>query len=353
MRALAILTALLLPLCVSCTTTPPADDSSVKAAEARNAVLNEMLSSPDEREKVYGLIGLGRESEAKAILDHHPRLINAPPGDEHPTILIEAAIRYGSLSLIRYFISQKADLSVRCSQGATIVELASALREKDRYETVQLLLSAGASPNPFPRQQTAETYSSSALHRAVSAGDHALVRLLLEKGADPNVRDRDGDTPLHHLYSWRHEELPFDLIKLLLKHGADPNLSNQDGENVLFHAPLKNRSPHWPAAIRAAVQKGADVNHRSADGDTPLHHASRLWVNLPHFETLLALGADPTIKNHDGGSPLSEALWELNWLKERKTASPERIREREKVLELLKQHAAKLGHNLQTLQGLK
>ncbi|MGV3755884.1 MAG: ankyrin repeat domain-containing protein [Verrucomicrobiota bacterium] len=344
MRTLALLAILML---ASCTTSPPADESSIKATAAIHAVAEDLLNSFNEREKVYGLIILGREAEVRTALSKQPHLINEPSTADRPEILIEAAVRYGSLSLIRFFISQKADLSVRCSQGATIAELASALREKDRYETVKLLLSAGASPNPFPRQQTAETYSSSALHHAVSAGDHALVRLLLAKGADPNVRDRDGDTPLHHLYSWRHEELPFDLIKLLLKHGADPNLSNQDGENVLFHAPLKNRSPHWPAAIRAAVQNGADVNHRSADGDTPLHHASRLWVNLPHFETLLALGADPTIKNHDGGSPLSEAVWELNWLKERKTASAERIREREKVLELLKQQATKLGHSNQ------
>lgn len=178
----------------------------------------------------------------------------------------------------------------------------------------------------------------------METGNRKLVRLLLEYGANPNATDEDGNTPLHYLLSWR-SKMDLGVLEALLRHGADPNVANADGETVLFSLPLDRKFRQWPEAIRALVRSGAEVNHKSSDGDTPLHHASRAWVVMPQIETLLELGADPTIKNDDGTSPLDEAVWELNWLKERKSASPERIRERQQVLDVLQRYVARSAAN--------
>ena len=58
-----------------------------------------------------------------------------------------------------------------------------------------------------------------ALHQAVFGNQEAAVRLLLDRGADPNIRcEGDNATPLHFAAEKQH----FPIIRLLIEHGADP-----------------------------------------------------------------------------------------------------------------------------------
>ena len=71
------------------------------------------------------------------------------------------------------------------------------------------MLACGADPN------WCNTYWTR-LQDAVREGHTEVVRLLLEKGADPNLASRDGTTPLEHALYWKHNAI----AEVLRRHGA-------------------------------------------------------------------------------------------------------------------------------------
>jgi len=133
------------------------------------------------------------------------------------------------------------------------------------------------------------------LVEAVRRGDVQEVERLLAAGADPNVKDLDGKTPLHYAA----ERCRADLAELLLKHGADPNAKNVRGETPL-HRAVRERCG---AVVELLLRHGADPNARDADGETPLHKADRVEL----AELLLRHGADPNARDKEGWTPLHRA----------------------------------------------
>jgi ankyrin repeat protein len=81
----------------------------------------------------------------------------------------------------------------------------------------------------------------SLLHEACEHQNHAVIRALLQRGADVNVRanNNPADTPLHLAVdididstwqrNWSFEQVTFETSQLLLKAGADPDLPDSTG----------------------------------------------------------------------------------------------------------------------------
>ena len=64
------------------------------------------------------------------------------------------------------------------------------------------------------------------LREAIKAGDNDLCMELLKQNADPNYRDRQGNTPLHMAALFQRT----DVAKALLLAGSDLTLKNGAGE---------------------------------------------------------------------------------------------------------------------------
>ena len=100
-------------------------------------------------------------------------------------------------------------------------------------------------------------------------------------------------------------------IEALLRRGADIHETDKNGVTALHHA-VRFRSP---AAVATLLEHGADVNQVCRrSGSTPLHRAvtstgapgtaGRKDEACEIIELLLQFGADVTIKNKNGKTPL-------------------------------------------------
>ncbi|KAL6061654.1 Antirepressor regulating drug resistance protein [Balamuthia mandrillaris] len=107
-----------------------------------------------------------------------------------------------------------------------------------------------------------------ALHHAAVYGHYAVVTLLLEHGALPDIRDAEGHTPLQ--CAALHGHTP--VIRLLLtKHRADVNARDNQGFSALHYAARDGLD----ATARLLQEHGARLAVATHKGMTPLHIAAR------------------------------------------------------------------------------
>jgi len=95
----------------------------------------------------------------------------------------------------------------------------------DQYDAAEYLVKAGASINSPSRNGL----KAAPIQSAAAGGQVKIVKFLIERSADPNVREQGGYTPLHAAAQNGDEEM----IRVLLFGGADMTLTGNDGKTPL------------------------------------------------------------------------------------------------------------------------
>jgi ankyrin repeat protein len=213
---------------------------------------------------------------------------------------------------VRALLEQKADVNAAQADGTTALHWAVHWNDVD---TVQRLLRAGANPRAVNR------LGASPLSEAAALGSAALIRLLLDAGADARTLSTpDGETVL--MTAARAGNL--EAVKLLVERGADVNAREQyKGQTALM----------WAAAERHAdvvaylLAQGADWRVKSFEhetkmpklsaassvtpmargGLTALSFAAREG-HIPTLEALLKAGADINLQDGEKTTPLVTAI---------------------------------------------
>lgn len=108
------------------------------------------------------------------------------------------------------------------------------------------------------------TYELTALHYAVRGGKLPLIRLLLERGAQVDVLDESGLTPLLHLAKTRSKANPIPVLELLVANGANVDARNETQSTLLMHFARQGKAE----PVQWLLAHGADRNARNKSGKT-------------------------------------------------------------------------------------
>lgn len=122
-------------------------------------------------------------------------------------------------------------------------------------------------PEEVQPDMAADTADNRLLHRAARFGHSSVLTALLERGANPNLSNKFGMTPLHH----GAVEGSADVLSVLIKGGGDPNTPDKSGRLPLHWAATKGHVE----GTRALLDGGAKATMPDMDGFTPLHRCGQ------------------------------------------------------------------------------
>ncbi|XP_069841399.1 ankyrin repeat and SOCS box protein 7 [Dendropsophus ebraccatus] len=262
-----------------------------------------------------------RKSRAWRMLHHHCR--RNPELQEE--LRIQGAVAVGDVHTVRTMLEQGYSPNGRDTNGWTLLHF-SAARGKERC--VRVFLEHGADPTVKDL-----IGGFTALHYAAMHGRARIARLLLEsehRSDIINAKSNDGWTPLHVAAHYGRDSF----VTLLLEFKAEVDPLSDKGTTPLQLAIIRERSSCVKILLdhnanidiqngfllryavlksnhsycRMFLQRGADTNlGRLEDGQTPLH-ISALRDDVLCAQMLYNYGADTNTRNYEGQTPLDVSL---------------------------------------------
>ncbi|ABK44143.1 Ankyrin repeat-like protein [Magnetococcus marinus MC-1] len=261
----------------------------------------------------------------EAIVEKFISLFNHESASEAITKGLNVAIFSGRDDILKYLLEEGADATLAGAKGYAPLHIAAAL---NKLACAEALLGSGK-----VELDARGSHSSTALHLAVMQGHVEMVKLLLAVGADATLADEIGNTPLH-VAAFKNElacaeallgsgkvdvdaraehiltalnmavmQGHVEMVKLLLAVGADATLADEAGQ-----APLNVAAGNNELACAAAllIYGKVNVDARAEHSGTALNMAV-IQGHVEMVKLLLAVGADATLADEIGNTPLHNA----------------------------------------------
>ena len=145
---------------------------------------------------------------------------------------LHQAAENGHLSVVLTLINHGADPNSKSTSSTTPLHLAA---ENGHSESVLALLQKGAAINALDEN------GMTPLHGAAQFAHADTIDILfMKKGADINARNNLGETPLFMAVKYNYPDSP-DTVQKLLDYGADPDIKGRDGNTALHQAARFNK----------------------------------------------------------------------------------------------------------------
>jgi ankyrin repeat protein len=239
--------------------------------------------------------------KAARLLLQHGAVVDAQ--DNRDSTPLHVASQSGNAKVARLLLEGGANIHVRNKANQTPQHLLLAMWSKnvldDDIDAVRIVLESGVDVDSVNDTHRA------LLHGASYFGSLKVAQLLLDHGANINVRDGESQTPLHRVLD-RHdvESDPnrdhfFDVTSFLVKRGADIYALDNNRLTPLHFATRRGNLK----AARVLLEHGAIVDVQDNKGSTPLHVASQ-YGNVEFSCLLLEHGADVHALDNNHSTPL-------------------------------------------------
>ena len=305
---------------------PPALPDPEPAANAEDAAVEAGLVG-EGGGGLTALVLAAREGDlasARILVDHGADVNQGTYFGWSPVL---TATNNRNYRLGTFLIENGADVNAANNGGMTPLYLATDNRnieggdypvpppDMDHLQYIRILLENGADPDARVRSNTENRTiftqqwffepGATAFVRAAQSGDTALLRLLLDFGADPAIPTDFGDTALAAAagigwvdgvtFEWSPEET-VEAVELLLELGLDPNSVNGDGRTPLMGAALKGRNEIVQRLVDAGARlETRDLGSRDTDrlGESKL--AGHTWQAIDYADGLVRVGVQSAI----------------------------------------------------------
>ncbi|KAK6359537.1 hypothetical protein TWF696_000691 [Orbilia brochopaga] len=210
-----------------------------------------------------------------------------------------AAARYNRKSLFGHLLARGADTNITNLRGDSVLHHAIALGSHD---ILRILLDMDSGP-----LETQNRFGSTVLSVACSFHDQrnfSAAELLLQHGANPNMRNRNLSTALHQAAVWGNERI----IGLLIDYGADVKAVDKDGHTLLHYAAYATMVDRNQVRRSMALDEpfSSDLIPQLA---TPFQSYKKI------FSLLVERGVDENLKDMHGLSARQVFQGFRNWLK--------------------------------------
>lgn len=201
------------------------------------------------------------------------------------------AVQHNQPEIYRFLIAQGADpnyLQINEQRKEDLTPLEMAIN-RNHQEVFEILLE-----HTDLDVDRGLYYEGRHIHLACRVGSLDMVRRLVEKGADVNLRGGvDELTPLHVVVAENHPPI----VAYLLERGADVNVQDRR-LNVSLHAAKSCEIAHM------LIDHHVDVNARNDFGETPIFAQADPDI----VALLLQNGAEANVRCNSGETPLHKAI---------------------------------------------
>ncbi|XP_031331829.1 uncharacterized protein LOC116162352 [Photinus pyralis] len=198
------------------------------------------------------------------------------------------AVKEGYHSLVRHLLDRNGNVNDLNSSGESLVMVAA---KSDDVAMVKLLLERGA-------DVTVSNYEGNTCLHFAACGNEEMLTLFLD-GGDLEAKNLSGLTPLMFALKLSCT----DLARLLISSGADIHTEDFMGNTCLHNAAWAGDDE----MVEFLLENGLDMHRRNAEGDDCLDMAINNG-SLSAAKVLIAHGADPNQANRYGETCLLKAI---------------------------------------------
>ena len=223
---------------------------------------------------------------------------------------LHSAASFGDLEIVQALLDYKVDVNARggfnnwspvhCASFGNPFSATSHRGPQLLPDVARLLLEHGADVN------VQDNNGATPLHVSAEVGTVKVARVLLEYGANVGAEDKKGRTPLHETAGDQTYGVDYgrvEVARVLLEHGANVAARDSKGKTPMHDAVDYERVE----VVRVLLEHGANIGAEDNEGKTPLHLAAN-YRSVEVIRVLLGHGADVGADDNEGKTAFQIAL---------------------------------------------